>query len=281
MTVRLETEKHPVVGVLGLGRFGSALRNALEAIGVAVKARDRDDQDRESLADWMSGCKVLCLAIRDDQLPDLVKAMAEEKVAGKTVLIHGGTAPLKLLSPLQARGATVGKFHPLQSFTQTGRAAGIPKGTPFAIEGEILDLVKPWVSAWSGELHVLGSEDWLVYHLAAVTAANFLPLLIRSGASILEPLSGNRQSALAWLRPLVQKSVDLALDGDVALPFSGPAIRRDQKTMELHRHYLRTHFPDLLALYRLASERIMDWPGSRNGKANDKQRADGPAQGPG
>ncbi len=245
-----------IIGVLGPGRFGKALARGLGFLGYQVVVKGREG-GTQSLAGWVSGCQVLCLAVRDDQLIPLVPTLADTAIRGKTVLIHSGTTPLSILNPLAERGAVTGKFHPLQAFTHSTNGT-IPQGTPFAAEGPITSIVEPWVKAWSGSLHHLEGDQWAVYHLAAVLAANFLPLFIRAGATLLEPLEQNRQDALDWLRPLVQTTVEAALDGNNPLPFSGPAIRGDLGTIEAQAQLLEQLHPELSSLYRQATGTILE-----------------------
>ncbi|MDJ0836967.1 MAG: DUF2520 domain-containing protein [Acidobacteriota bacterium] len=241
------------IGIMGLGRLGSSLAFSLERLGHRVLCRTRSAE--EPLETWAAPCTVLCLCIRDDQIQGAVQTLTGLDLSGKTVLTHSGTAALTHLDPLTQRGAVIGKFHPLQAFTRK-EAEPIPPGTPWAFEGEIRTLITPWVNAWKGSLHELSGEDWARYHLAAVTAANFLPLFIRAGARVLEPLAENKADALAWLAPLVRQSLEAGLDADNLLPFSGPAVRGDAKTIAEHEALLAELAPDLLPLYRLATERV-------------------------
>jgi len=241
------------IGILGLGRFGLALQYSLSQLGHEVWGRGPDE--KLPLNEWAAHLTVLCLAVRDDQIAPLMPQLALSDLTQKTVLIHSGITPLSLLEPLKAKGAIIGKLHPLQTFA-VPRKIPIPKGTPFAFEGDIISLVRPWVEAWQGELHELQEDQWVLYHLAAVTAANFLPLFIRAGARLLEPLSASSADSLAWLAPLIRASTESALDAENPLPFSGPAIRRDKSTLEKHEQCLAKLAPDLLPLYQHASEQI-------------------------
>ena len=243
----------PIIGVLGLGRFGGALFRGLQDAGYEARGRTRNsDSDGRS---WVEACDVLCLAVRNDQIAGVASWLLGMDVAAKTVMIHAGTTPLDILAPLERNGAMIGKLHPLQTFSQTHQPT-IPPGTPFAVEGRISDLVEPWVQAWSGKLYPLKADQWTPYHLAAVVAANFLPLFIRSGAEVLASITSDRAEALDWLRPLVEGSVAAALDADNAAPFSGPAIRGDLETLARHEQYLQKHWPELLPLYKTASDLI-------------------------
>lgn len=241
----------PVVGILGLGRLGSSLECSLGALRHEVRVHRRGD----ILQDWLNACDVLCLSVRDDQIIGVVSELSVYDLGEKIALIHSGSVSLEVMRPLREAGAVVGKFHPLQAFTSM-KAAPVPSGTPWAAEGPIDTLVRPWVDAWDGQLHFLTGDQWAVYHLAAVTAANFLPLFIRAGSNLLEPMSKDRQEALDWLAPLVRRSVEGALDAEKALPFSGPAVRGDRDVIAAQIELLEKLQPGMADLYRRASEEI-------------------------
>ncbi|CAM2065784.1 DUF2520 domain-containing protein [Sulfidibacter corallicola] len=243
------------VGVWGIGRLGSSLVASLRALDLDVRERRRDG-DRP-LSRWVEDLSVVCLAVQDGALTEVVEALREVDVSGRTVLVLSGATALDVLAPLRKCGATVGKLHPLQTFTRVAYER-IPPGTHFAIEGPIRELVAPWVEAWDGVLHELSGDDWKVYHLAAVVAANFLPLFIRAGAGFLRPLARDDQDALNWLEPLVSHSVAAALDGAKDLPYSGPAIRGDRQTLDAHERLLEGLRPEWLPIYRLASALIAE-----------------------
>jgi predicted short-subunit dehydrogenase-like oxidoreductase (DUF2520 family) len=239
-------------GVLGLGRLGSSLAFSFKHHGAKVLTKYRQGD----FATWLQQVDVVCLCIRDDELPEFVATHRHLNFANKVVLCHSGVTPLTVLQPFAEQGAVIGKWHPLQSFTNNEPAI-VPPHTHWAFEGEIEDLIAPWTIAWDGVLHHLSGKDWQVYHLAAVLAANYLPLLIRMGSSVLEPLARDRQDALDWLKPLIEQSVAAGLDGQNDLPFSGPAIRGDTETLNKHSAWLAEHQPEFQALFMQASELLM------------------------
>ena len=241
------------IGILGPGRLGRSLAISLEALGFEIHTRARDDET--TLAAWLADLEVVLMTVRDDQLQDAITAMAEVDLTGKTVIMSAGAVPLEVLAPLGERGAITGKFHPLQAFTDP-RGRPVPEGTPWAIEGPIRDLVAPMVAAWGGTLYELSGEDWARYHLAAVFSANFLPLFIRAGARILAPLTRTPDDAIAWLEPLVRRSVEDALDAENPLPYSGPAVRGDVGVLEGQVAMLDQIDSEWAMLYRLASDAV-------------------------
>lgn len=243
------------VGILGMGRLGTHLKESLTANHCHVDVYERSQDSAEALTQWADRNKVLCLTCRDDQLEGLAGRLAQLRFKKTVILMFSGAKSLELLTALTERGAVIGKLHPLMAFTQV-ESKPIPAGTPFAMEGEIEELVRPWVTAWGGKLYRLEGQQWAMYHLAAVMAANFLPLFIRAGAQILEPLAGGQQQALDWLEPLVQVSVAEALDGRNQQPYAGPAIRGDETVLAQHEALLTDHYPQLRDLYRQASSQI-------------------------
>jgi len=241
------------IGILGPGRLGRSLAISLRGSGARVHLRGREAGG--PVADWLAEVEVVILTVRDDQLEAVVASLTGLDWTAKTAMMCAGAVPLEVLRPLSERGAVIGKFHPLQAFSEP-RGQPVPSGTPWAIEGPIEALVAPWVHAWSGSLHILGPTDWARYHLAAVFSANFLPLFIRAGARILEPLARDPADAIAWLAPLVRHSVRGALDPAKALPFSGPAVRGDTRVLEKQIGMLEEMDAAWADLYRRASEAI-------------------------
>lgn len=247
-------ETNPVVGVLGVGRLGRAFVRGFQEIGVSVQPRGRDAI--ASFHTWLAACDLVSICVRDDQIGSVVDDLARHNLAGKTILMHAGTIPLTCLDRLAEKGANIGKFHPLMSFSE-GHEGGIPQGTPFAFEGPIRAVIEPWVSAWKAQLHRVEGAQWQAYHLAAVLSANFLPLFVRAGGEILQELTdGDLQAALNWLAPLVQKSVANGLAAGNPNPFSGPAVRGDDQVLVKQTQYLMEHKPEFATLYRAASAGI-------------------------
>lgn len=255
-------------GLIGMGRLGCSLATSLRALAWTVHERRREDD--MPLSQWIQPCDVLCLTVRDDELAPLVTQLAELPLTGKTVLLFSGATPLAVAAPLQKAGAVIGKLHPLQTFAQKD-GAPMPPDTHYAYEGNVAELVRPWVEAWDGRLHHLVGDQWAVYHTAAVYAANFLPLLIRAGSDLLEPLATDRQDALDWLAPLIRNSVANALDGAVEAPFSGPAIRGDEGVLLRQAALLEGIDPALVPLYREASRRVAGKAGHRVFDSSDAE----------
>jgi len=260
--------EHQRVAVIGVGRLGCALVASFEELGFSVQGFGRDLWENSSayVKQRLESMDVLSLCVQDEYLPEIVDELCQIRLREKLVVFHSGPIPLTVLDLLVDRGACVGKLHPLMAFSRKCRET-IPKGTHFALSGSdpILKVLRRWVESWSGISHCLSAEQWLPYHLAAVLAANFLPLMIRSGVAHLAPMTQNSKEALDWLKPLINSAVFHALDAKNPKPYSGPAVRGDWAVIEDHLKFLESHDPQLALVYRSATQLL-------NAVANDTQK---------
>jgi predicted short-subunit dehydrogenase-like oxidoreductase (DUF2520 family) len=135
---------------------------------------------------------------------------------------------------------------------------GFPPNTPFALGGDrdLCQELIPWLRQWGGEIMILRDEDWRDYHLAAVMAANFLPLFIRLGVNRLTHLTGSSAQAVQWLRPLIGHTVSQALTPEIEFPFSGPVARNDEELMARQCERLAEKDPLEAELYRVCAHLI-------------------------
>lgn len=244
------------VAVIGPGRLGRALSASFAQIGWSVRSFGRDlwtlsPSQRDA---HLEACDVWSLCVPDDQLHDVIARLAPAPVGEKIIVFHSGTVPLSALDALIQRGARGAKLHPLLAFS-TPKNVPIPPHTHFALGGsdEVKRRLKAWVDAWRGIAHELSDDDWLVYHLAAVLASNFTPLLVRCAADLLTSMTPHLPDALDWLEPLIEKAVADALDGANPKPFSGPAVRSDWSVIDKHLEFLEDHHPQLALVYRSAT----------------------------
>ena len=88
----------------------------------------------------------------------------------------------------------------------------------------------------------LADEAKPAYHAASVFASNYVVTLTHAAVSLLERTGLEREAALAALRPLQHRTIDVA-----GSPPTGPIARGDAATVAAH---LRAVGPELEPLYR-------------------------------
>src|SRR5579884_4222045 len=219
----------PRLAIIGPGRLGHALADALRAAGYPVEGPLGRGADG-------SGADVVLLCVPDNE----IGAAAGHVAPGPLVGHCSGATGLDPLLPHEAFS-----LHPLM--TVTGRGAAL-RGAGAAVAG-----TTPRAQAVASELaEALGmhpidvaDEDRTAYHAAASIASNFL-VTVEAAA---ERLAGTAGLGREQLVPLVRATVEnwAALGAERAL--TGPVARGDEPTVEAQRAAVAERTPELLALF--------------------------------
>lgn len=264
MSVRLR------VGIIGVGRAGSALGAALSRAGhpvIAAHAVSDASRDRAAallpaaelveVEEVVARSDLVLLAVPDDALPALAKGLPFNP--GQFVVHCSGRYGVGILAPAQALGALPLALHPAMTLTGTSldveRLAGAPFGVtsaqPLRMAAEAL------VVEMGGEPVWIPEEARTRYHAALAHCANHLITLVASGVELLGEAGVDQPARL--LSPLLHASLDNALRmGYPAL--TGPVVRGDAQTVAAHVAAL-DHDPQLQAAYiamaRLTADRAL------------------------
>jgi predicted short-subunit dehydrogenase-like oxidoreductase (DUF2520 family) len=228
--------------VLGLGAVGSALVRELPRAGVRVVARWTRGS-RKPLPD-LAGADLVLLAVTDDAVAQLCAQLDVRK--GQLVVHLAGALPLAALQSARARGARTGSIHPLRAVTRGdefhGAAAGIAGSDPI-VRRQLAHLAR---RLGMTPLAIPDSARAL-YHASAVLAAGAQVALF-SGAvrAFRKATRASDAQARAALLPLALGALAKLRDMPAAAAITGPAARRDLRTIAAHRAVLPK---DLLVLY--------------------------------
>ncbi|MCX6640012.1 MAG: DUF2520 domain-containing protein [bacterium] len=258
------------VGIIGLGAVGTTLARALARAGLRIRALiDQKNRIALALRDelHLDECAVdlnqlggelscLIISVPDDQLQQVDRSVA--RIAHRIQLslcVHtAGALSGVVLEKIAACGIPVGSLHPLQTFTKNSGAV-LLDGVYFAIEAdppgaaELGNLVKKL-----GGIPVLLEPGAKVYyHAAAVFASNFLPILLRSAVELTGAAGITEKQARKMLEPLMRKSLENCFQLGEASALTGPVVRGDLKTINLHLAALDRFNPHLADLYRKLS----------------------------
>lgn len=264
MSVRLR------VGVVGVGRAGSALGAALARAGhPVVAAHAVSDASRERAAavlpdaelvdvqEVIRRSELVLLAVPDDALPALAAAL--EFTPGQFVVHCSGRYGVGVLAPAQARGALPLALHPAMTLTGTSLDAERLSGAPFGVTAaEPLRMAaEALVVEMGGEPVWIPEEARALYHAALAHSANHLITLVASGVEMLS--EAGVESPARLLSPLLHASLDNALRmGYPAL--TGPVVRGDAATVQAHVEQL-SYDPQLRSAYvamaRLTADRAL------------------------
>jgi pantoate--beta-alanine ligase len=210
----------PAVRVIGPGRAGRSLADALAAAGWRVEPLLGRGHDVRAAA---GGVDLLVIATPDADVADV--AAAVEPVPGTVVAHLSGSLGLDVLAPHERRASV----HPLLPLPDAVRgAARLRAGAPFAIAGDVV--AREVVAALGGTAFEVADDKRAAYHAAASVAANHLVALLAQ----VERIAATAGVPLDAYLPLVRATVDDVAAVGPAAALTGPVKRGDHATVARH-----------------------------------------------
>jgi len=254
------------LAVLGTGRLGSALAEALHRAGWPVAAVwNRSPQPARRLRSRLgvgrayreagraaAAAPAVFLTVADDAVLPLAEVLAAgnaSKMEGKIVFHTSGVHTAEVLSPLDRVGARTGALHPLQTFADPTSSLKRFPGTRWAADGHAgaLALARQVVGSLEGRLLEVPAEGRVLYHAAAVTASNYLVALAEVACRLMTASGVPETEALGALMPLMEGTLSNLRGREPARALTGPVARGDAATVARH---LKAMEPGVARLYR-------------------------------
>ena len=239
------------VGILGCGALGRNLFHNLKSLkGLTIqcfcRSIEKDDalyQNSVREIEELFHCDLILIAVSDQNIVEV----------GQLLTTYSGIiAHCSGATPLHHFNDKGGVFYPLQSFSKSVIRSF--KEIPLFIEGNNEETTKQLYSfaqRLSNQVEHLSSEKRQKLHLAAVMSQNFSNHLIALTQAYLEKEAISFQALI----PLLEEGLGKALHENAKEIQSGPARRKDTKTLETHLSLLKEE-KRLLPLYEQLSESI-------------------------
>lgn len=260
------------ITIIGAGNVAWHLAKALERAKVVVhEIYARDIRQATALTDVLyaavavnsldfsrSKSEVFFLCVSDDALESLASQLL---LPDGAILVHtSGARPLSVLngatSLYHGNRVDCGVFYPLQTFSRE-----VPvdfEQVPVLVESEdknALTVLTGLARKLSKTVVRVNAHERLVYHVSAVFSCNFTNHLWAISKEILE----SEGQDFTLLKPLIAETVNKMMEArHPAEVQTGPALRRDKRTIEAHLGFLRDD-EDLMRVYSTLTESISDW----------------------
>jgi predicted short-subunit dehydrogenase-like oxidoreductase (DUF2520 family) len=214
------------IAILGAGRLGHALADALTAAGRPVTGPLRRGEP-------VGDAAVVLLCVPDAAIADAAAAIGPGTLVGHC----SGATTLEVFA-----GREGFSMHPLMTVPAVfaGATAAIAGSTPRA-----LDTARELALALEMTPVAVADADRAAYHAAASIASNFL-VTLEGAAERLAATAGVQRGALV---PLVRASVENWARLGARDALTGPIARGDEATVERHRATIAERAADLLPLY--------------------------------
>jgi predicted short-subunit dehydrogenase-like oxidoreductase (DUF2520 family) len=247
---------HDSLAIIGAGRVGRALGRRLREQGWkigAVVTRSEPSARRAvrfigagkafaGMTRQILASQVILIATADDEIAVVAQELArigEEELRGKVVLHTSGAMDSGALEAVQARGATVGSMHPLQTFN--GVTVPSLEGKVFAIEGETqaVRVARRIARALGGSPVRIARSKKLSYHAGAAMAAGHVLAVEEAATQLFVSLGMKRSEAVRALLPMTRQVLENFERLGPRAAWTGPLSRRDFKVVRAHLDALR------------------------------------------
>ena len=249
------------ITIIGSGNVATHLAKAFHAAGhqiVQIWSREYDHAEalaNQVFAEPIDRLKLLyptadvyILAVTDDALFDLALDL---RLRDALVLHTAGSVSLRVLQPISRKNGVI--WSP-QTFIRD-----IPMDysqLPFCIEGsspEVEEAIRDLLQPVSQHIFRVDTDQRQWLHLAAVMTNNFGNAINALAQDILQ----QHNIPFEILHPLITMTAEKIKQGGLWQQQTGPARRRDQKTIDNQRRLIADD-EQLLKIYDLLTETIQD-----------------------
>jgi len=221
-------------------------RNITHASPLAKKSKaEAIDQFDHVVAD----ADVYYLMVSDDAIEPLAKELSKSIDKSSVILHCSGSKSSKIL-----KGASMhyGVLYPLQTFTKEAKVnlAKVPVFTT-GNSKHARELATQLGMDISKSTYPLSDKKRTELHLAAVVCNNFVHHLFVKSSDYLK----SKRIPFEYLLPLIENTTKNAAHTDIKKNQTGPAKRKDNKTIKTHLEMLQSD-PDFKKLYAALSKSI-------------------------
>lgn len=257
-----KTEFKPEVVIIGSGNVATHIALRLDGYADIRQIYSRTYSNAKTLASLLTYCEPECLddlsglytnadiyivAVKDDVIPEIGKKLPKLE---KGIAVHtSGSAPDDALG---VNGNRCGVLYPLQTFSKQKNVdwSQITVFT-YSSDADALALINKVANMLSDKVKVIDGNLRSRLHIAAVFACNFANYMWIKSERILNECG----CTLNDFSPLLQETLEKALEQGAEKSQTGPARRGDRKIIDKHTGML--HDKDDAELYLSLSNWIM------------------------
>lgn len=254
-------KKIPSITIIGAGNVGHHMAIAFHQQGIPItQIYSRKKRNAQKLAKLVqaigvndlkeisAGQDLYIIAVNDDAIEPVAVTMSQHIQKDALVVHTSGACPSILL---KKHFRHFGVFYPLQSFSKDKPVNW--RTIPLCIHAKYkrdLSKLDHLAQLLSKQVLRVDDEQRAQLHLAAVFVNNFTNFCYEIGNNILQA----KDLPFEILLPLIQQTIDkinAQPEGqkNPSLLQTGPAIRRDQDTINQHLNRLNQQFPQYRELY--------------------------------
>lgn len=259
--------------LIGCGKAGLSVALALKNAGWTVAGCDsRNGASAQLGRQWLACPPIvvpqelppgvpMMIGVPEQAIPEVDRRMAavDPHVQGRVIFHLSGALPSRALNRCRMKGAIVGSLHPLMVLPDPLSGALALRKATFAVEGrpEAVAVLKEMAASISGKCFSIPPRGKVLYHAAAVTAANHLVALIWESQELLHRAGATHQEALPAFEALVTSTVHNVFAAGAVPSLTGPVERGDLETVRDHLRALK-RWPESRERYRALAKAALE-----------------------
>lgn len=216
------------------GRNESRLKSISKELKIPYSIKHLDEAD------------FYLIAVSDDAIEGVSKTITSKNCL---VAHTSGSLPIETLKGDYRKAC----FYPLQTFSKTKNMEY--EKIPFFIETEEkqnADFLMNLARKISDKVMLTDYEKRKYLHLAAVFSCNFVNHLYTHAKNILD----SQDIPFEFLLPLIEETTDKIKTLDPQLAQTGPAVRNDERVLQLHEDLIKDGMQ--MKIYQLMNESIKE-----------------------
>ena len=252
-------DERPTIAFIGAGRVAGMLARAFGDLGYPVPAvASRSPESAQRVASLVPSCnavsaqgaadaaEVVFITTSDGGIADVASSVAWR--AGQGVVHCSGALTCECLAPARDAGASVGSWHPFQTFGGDTTLAGVTFG--IEADGELLAFLERLATEVGGHPLRVPAEARALYHAASVFSCGYLTTLLGEARTLWTRAGLPPEQAFQAITHIARTTVANIERIGAAPALTGPTSRGDAGTVRLHLDSVRNVAPELLPLYR-------------------------------
>lgn len=245
------------VYIIGAGKVGSGLAQAIRRVGIPVTLRAH----RKGLPSKPIDAPLVILAVRDRELRPLAEQLCDARLMGHrdAVVLHCagalGPEPLAPLRSPRNPHIAVAQMHPMISFASKDRTPSLERGQ-LHVDGDpqAVRVAKMLGKKLGMTPRTIQGLDRVLYHASAGLVANGAAALAAGGVDLLVRAGVDAKTAAAMLGPLLRSVADNVEAMGLPAALTGPVRRGDASGVLRHLEMITNAAPHLVPLYVAASK---------------------------
>ncbi len=252
-------DERPSIAFIGAGRVAGMLARAFADLGYPVPAvASRSPESAQRVASLVPGCRavspqdaadtaeVVFITTSDGAVADVAASVAWR--AGQGVVHCSGALTCGPLASARDAGASVGSWHPFQTFGGETTLTGVTFG--IEAEGELLAFLERLASEVGGYPLRVPAEARALYHAASVFSCGYLTTLLGEARTLWTRAGLPPEQAFQAITRIASSTLANIERFGAGTALTGPTSRGDTGTVRLHLDAVRDVAPELLPLYR-------------------------------